>query len=203
MSNKEDLDNNNWDYEIRQFREAPATSDYDSVTHIFKVRVGRPSKEDFIRTHPSDDEFTIPCVPLLTYESDTMDRSFYWLGPDVQAMLAELGISASIKLVRLVTAISRRASIPFIWPITLPRESGSGRAWAVSALEIAEMAKTVWVKVVGDRQLGAYKAIQPLADLPDPDWGPLNLAQLVQLAFGDRRIDSVDHPVIRDLRGDL
>ncbi len=49
---------------------------------------------------------------------------------------------------------------------------------------------------------GSYDIYRATGELPDPTWPPLSFAELVQIAFKDRFIDSPSHPVLRELRGE-
>jgi hypothetical protein len=40
-------------------------------------------------------------------------------------------------------------------------------------------------------------------DLGEPQWPDKTFRDLLELAFRDRRIDRADHPVIRELAGEL
>jgi hypothetical protein len=93
----------------------------------------------------------------------------------------------------------------FLWPAKLPTpDSSIGRRWSESALEIADFAKTQWVKMVGKRDLGAYELFKARGDLGDPVWPDKTLSDLLRLAFkGDRLINSLDHPVLRELAGEM
>jgi len=71
-------------------------------------------------------------------------------------------------------------------------------------LEIADYAKTCWVKMAGKRDLGAYEMFKARGDLGEPDWPDKSLSELLRLAFkGDRLIDSLNHPVLRELAGEM
>ena len=48
---------------------------------------------------------------------------------------------------------------------------------------------------------GAYDVAIATAPLPEPEWPEETFEQLFRLAFRDRVIDSIDHPVIRQLKG--
>jgi hypothetical protein len=40
-------------------------------------------------------------------------------------------------------------------------------------------------------------------DLPDPEWPNTPFRELLRVAFKDRFIDNLDHPVLRKLRGEV
>ena len=85
--------------------------------------------------------------------------------------------------------------------ISLPDEGGRRNAWAEAAREAAETGKQKWVRMVADMALGAYRIYLAEGDLPDPLWPAKTLAELLKLAFKGRIVDSIDHPVVRRLRG--
>jgi hypothetical protein len=39
--------------------------------------------------------------------------------------------------------------------------------------------------------------------LPDPNWPDLTFQEIFDIAIRDRKIDSLDHPVVRQLRGEV
>ena len=115
--------------------------------------------------------------------------------PELRAELA-----GESKPVLLVTAISREAVV-ILWPVPLPDESGRRNAWAETAREACELAKSAWVRLAADMSLGAYRIYEAEGQLSEPIWPEKTLPELLKLAFKDRIIDSADHPVIRRLRG--
>jgi hypothetical protein len=51
--------------------------------------------------------------------------------------------------------------------------------------------------------LGAYDVFPASADFADPAWPEVDFKQLVQVAFKDRFIRDMNHPVVRRLRGEM
>jgi hypothetical protein len=45
--------------------------------------------------------------------------------------------------------------------------------------------------------------MQAAGNLEDPEWPELSFQELVNLAFKDKVVDRLDHPVLRRLRGEL
>ena len=45
------------------------------------------------------------------------------------------------------------------------------------------------------------KSSKPRTAIPDPDWPELSFAEIFRIAFKDRLINSLDHPVVKRLRG--
>jgi hypothetical protein len=61
------------------------------------------------------------------------------------------------------------------------------------------------VRMLGNRDLGAYEPIRARGELGDPVWpAGKTFRDLLKLAFPpDRYIDTPHHPVIRELAGEL
>jgi hypothetical protein len=57
------------------------------------------------------------------------------------------------------------------------------------------------VRVTSNFNLGAYEVYEASADIPEPKWPEADFRTLIQIAFRERYIDSIDHTVIRRLRG--
>ena len=51
--------------------------------------------------------------------------------------------------------------------------------------------------------LGGYEVFEALSNLSDPEWPDdgINFNRLVEIAFRGRIIDSIDHPIVKKLRG--
>ena len=51
-------------------------------------------------------------------------------------------------------------------------------------------------------QLGAYKHITANADWEEPVWPPLDIGEILRRSVGEQHIiNSVDHSVVREIRG--
>lgn len=158
---------------------------------LLRVPVRRPGRQEFVRAHPD------PTYVLDTGLIELSDeRDYYLTMPAVRA-----GLFDEIRAIRLHTVVNRQGVV-FLWPCRLPGSDGRGNAWHESALEIAELAKTAWVRVVADRSLGAYQAYRAAGDLDPPEWPDKSFPELLKVAFsGGRIIHNEDHPVIRRLLG--
>jgi hypothetical protein len=58
-----------------------------------------------------------------------------------------------------------------------------------------------WVRITANMSLGAYDIYEATGNLPDPVWPDLPFPDLLRIAFRDRIVDRVDHPLIQRLRG--
>jgi hypothetical protein len=85
----------------------------------------------------------------------------------------------------------------------MPGEDGRIDAWNQSAMIAAERARQCWVRVTSDRHLGAYELFEAPADLPEPEWPDISFQEIFDIAFRGRQIEDIDHPVLKQLRGEL
>jgi hypothetical protein len=154
------------------------------------VPVRKPHKQEFVRVHPDPgyrDNF--PAIDLKD------DRELYIVARTVQAELATECVPAT-----LFTAINRQGVI-FLWPVRLPGPDGKQNEWWRSAAEAAALAMTQWIRMQAKMELGAYEISTATGTLPEPPWPDLPFNELLKIAFRDRVISSLDHPVVARLRG--
>ena len=60
---------------------------------------------------------------------------------------------------------------------------------------------TSWVRVKANMSLRAYEIFEAESTIPDPIWPDLSFEEIYRIAFKDRLIRSLDHPVVKRLRG--
>ncbi len=88
-----------------------------------------------------------------------------------------------------------------LWPVRLPGPDGRHSDWHRSALEAAEHAKNKWIKICANMSLGAYEIYEAICEgIPDPIWPDEPFNQLIRIAFRERFVDRIDHPVLSRLR---
>ena len=156
------------------------------------VPVRKPSPQDFVRVHPDPgfrENFAI--IELKD------EREEYIVMTDlVSALNSELVPKT------LFTAINRQGTV-FLWPVRLPSPDGKDLDWWRSAREAAELAMKSWVRVRANMNLGAYDTFQAESVIAEPEWPQLGFWDLIKIAFRDRLVDRIDHPVIKRLRGQV
>ena len=154
------------------------------------VPVRKPGKQDFIRVRPEPEyRENFAMIDLKD------DREDYLVRPEV---LHELAGEAVFKTV--FTAVNRQGVV-FLWPIRLPAPDDRKTEWPRSAREAAEMAMTRWVRVKANMFLGAYEITVAESAMADPIWPELTYQDLVRIAYRDRMVTTIDHPVVKRLRG--
>ena len=100
-----------------------------------------------------------------------------------------------------MTAVNRQGVL-FVWPIRLPGPDGKIDEWSRSSIEAVKMASDDWIRIAPNMSLGAYEVFVAPEGLPAPEWSEKSFRDILATAFKDKRIDSLDHPVLQRLRGE-
>jgi len=158
---------------------------------IHTIPIKRPPKQDFIQTSP-DPAYQIPVAVIELKE----DRETYLVAPE---LASELCTEVIPKL--LVTTINRQGVL-FLWPIKLPDHDGRIDSWNESAMNAANLAKDRWVRVSANMSLGGYDVFEATGNLSEPDWPDLAFEDIIRIAFKNKFIDDINHPVLQRLRGE-
>ena len=159
---------------------------------LVSLPVRKPNRQEFFRTHPD---------PAMSIEAAVLefkqDRQSFIVTPELAPSLPGEAVA---KL--LIPAFTNHGTL-FLWPIRLPDEQGRLDEWNSVALEVSERAKTEWVRLMANMGAGTYDVLVAKAPFPEPNWPDHTLQQLLEIAFRGRIIDSMDHPVLRRLRGEI
>ena len=159
---------------------------------LLTVPVRKPGRQDFFRVHPGED-WRLETVILELKE----ERETYLVDRDLWGHLP------SELTPKVLYTVINRQGVLMLWPIRLPGEDGRHDAWNRCALEAAEMAQKNWIRVAANMSLGAYDVYEAKAEIPDPEWPEITFQEILRLAFKDRFIRSLDHPVVRRLLGEI
>ena len=154
------------------------------------VPVRKPNKQDFVRVHRSPEYRENFAMIELKDEGEE-----YLVRPEILQELAGETVNKT-----LFTAINRQGAL-FLWPVRLPAPDDRPNEWHRSAREAAEMAMTQWLRMKANMSLGGYEITVAECAMADPAWPEHSFQDLVRIAFRDRIIASLDHPVIKRLRG--
>ena len=159
---------------------------------ITTVPVRKPNRQEFVRVHPDAAYRLDTAVVELKSERET-----YVVAPSLwPEVYGEL-------IYKRLLATMTRQNVLILWPIRLPGEGGRIDQWNQSAMIAAERATECWVRVASDRHLGAYELFEAPADLPDPVWPDISFQEIFDIAFRGRQIDDINHPVLKQLRGEI
>jgi len=172
---------------------AESLSNIKVKTVLQTIPAHKPSRQAFIRTH-HDPNYRITAAMLELKET----REHYIVAPEVyQILRTETTVEPRI----LITTITRQGSL-FLWPLRLPKSSMKTDKWAESALAAADMAQRHWVRVTANMKAGAYDIEQASGNLPEPTWPEMTFQEILNAAFKGMVINNVNHPVLRQLRGE-
>jgi hypothetical protein len=158
---------------------------------LLTVPVRRPNPQDFVRVH-ADPSYrdTFAVVELRD------DRETYLLTPAIAHALP-----GEFTMATLYTAINRQGVLQ-LWPVKLPASDGRVLEWHRSAREAAELAMRKWIRLRANMSLGAYDVFEAEGVVADPEWPAVSYREILKIAFGaGRLVDSLDHPLIKRLRG--
>jgi hypothetical protein len=154
------------------------------------VPIRKPSAQDFVRVHPSPEyRENFPIIELKD------EREEYIVTSD---LVPELNGEFVTKT--LFTAINRQGTL-FFWPVRLPAPDGKMLDWWRTAREATDLAMKDWIRVKANMNLGAYEIYKAETASAEPDWPKEDFWTLIRIAFRDHLITTIDHPVIKRLRG--
>lgn len=157
---------------------------------LTSLPVRKPGRQEFVRVHPGE-QYRLETGLLELKE----DREFYLLHPAMRPELTDEMVP-----VRLHLAVARSGAA-FLWPVRLPGPDGRRNAWHESAEKAALLATQHWVRLAANMAAGGYDVFTASAALAEPAWPELSMAELLKLAFADRYVTSLDHPMVQRLRG--
>jgi hypothetical protein len=178
-------------FDVGKWRLNPSYGEALGVTKVLNtVPVKKPNKQDFVRVR-SEPEYRDSFAMIELKD----DREEYLVLPTVVPEL-----SGEVVMKTVFTAINR-LGVTFLWPVRLPAPDDRKSDWPRSEREAAERAMREWVRVQANMSLGAYEMRVAEGVMAEPVWPKLSYGELLRIGFQDRMVTSVDHPVIKRLRG--
>ncbi|MEA3188517.1 MAG: hypothetical protein QOD99_2347 [Chthoniobacter sp.] len=180
---------------LETLRLDPKMSEGPTVSKaLVTIPVRKPSKEWFVRTHPDAANYAIDTMVLELKE----DGEIYLIHPSLRDALFD---ESTVHNKRLWLAVTRQGDY-FVWPTRLPGFDGKLDSWNQSALEAMQLATSKWVRLSANRRLGGYDIAVAAID-QKVEWTTTPFNELLKIAFKGRVIDSLDHPVLKKLRGEV
>ncbi len=156
-----------------------------------KITVGKPPKDQFFRVKDGAEYWV--AFGLIEMERSS---SFYLVAPGpVRDWMIEEGVKSFSDCV-LCLAVTRHGE-PRVWPL-----KQSTNPWHETARNVAEMAKTGWTKLIPDQSAGYYVSGTATNQAKEPVWPAESFEEILEKAFAGRIIDSLNHDVVKELRGD-
>ena len=157
---------------------------------LLTVPVRKPNRQDFFRVRP-EPEYSLETVIVELKEERTSYLVDRQLWPDIPGELVP----------KIIFTCINRQGVLFLWPVRLPSTDGRQDHWSKSALNAADMAKNRWIRLAANMSLGAYEVCTANADIPEPSWPDVSFHEILKIAFRDQYINSLEHAVVRRLRG--
>jgi hypothetical protein len=155
------------------------------------VPVRKPNRQDFVRVRP-DPGYRLSPAAIIEVKDD---REVYLVTPNLAP-----GLAGEFSTVTLFTTINRQGTL-HLWPVKLPAPDGRHNEWHRSGAEAAERAMKNWVRVTSSMSLGAYEIFEASGDLPEPVWPEFSFQEILRIAFRERIVDRLDHPLVQRLQG--
>lgn len=164
-------------------------------TLLTTVPVRKPNRQEWIHVHP--DENYRGTFAILTLKEE---RETYLVTPRIARELRA-------EVTKCVVYVWQNASgVTGLWPVPLQGPADKPNAWHLSAHEAATRGMVERVRVSSNMGLGAYETTvsdNPAAVEHQPRWPSATLLELLAVGFkAGRLIDSFDHPVLKNLRGE-
>jgi len=155
---------------------------------------------EFFRIRP-EAEWKFPTY-ILDLSSSSEGEGKFLLDP---ALYHEVIETKKLKLVTIFTCITYGSSEIFLSEISQPDAEGKDHEFNRTRRLAYKAAETRWVKLQRNDSIGAYDTVLAISNLPEPEWPeePENIIKAIEIAFKDRFIDDINHPVLKRLRGEL
>jgi hypothetical protein len=177
------------------YRQANTLVEAKGVTEVLtEITARSPDKEWWCRVHPD------PANSLCTWvvELKSLQKENYLVLPPLWPSLVG---EACFKRKSYHLAVTMQG-LPFLWSVRQPADdTKEPDRWMVTALEAVRQAKTKWTRLCWDDGQKKHRLSVSQSDAV-PRWPELSFKELIRLAFKDYAITSLDHPVLRQLRGE-
>ena len=162
-------------------------------TETVAVPLHRPGKQTWFAPHPDAKQW----ITVAIIEDEGDHKANYVLDPAIAATLPQGEWAKKV----LVPCMTRQGAM-FLWPIRRAPPDKKLDPWNQSALVITTSCGDQWIRVSANQEVHAYEAIKPISPLPPPIW-PGDLKAIYQKAFAGIVIRNLDHPLLKQLRGEV
>jgi hypothetical protein len=153
--------------------------------------VRRPRKFDIFRVRPGAEWRRHALLVDYHGESDVIGRGPFLIHPSLRSHFGTFGEP------HLLLTCTTPAANLFIWPVRLVEGFGSG--WCKSALTIAQMAESQWVRMWSAKGSHGYLAAVSRHAHGEPRWRGESFEELAAMAFEGNFVTSLDHALCQVL----
>ncbi len=173
------------------------------VTPVLSIiTVGKPSKTAFFQVRGGEG---FEPIELYTYAPEGVgkDNTPYLVMPECQSFLQDLEVLIPAKFYMYMIYGSNILKVDFISQKT--DKFGNLNRYHSSRMEAYEVSKTKWVRMYANQEGGFYSYAFAEDKLDDPAWPkkPETIVEALDIAFKGFILDSMDHPIVKKLRGKL
>ncbi|APG24258.1 hypothetical protein [Syntrophotalea acetylenica] len=154
-----------------------------------EITVGYPGKLDFFRT-PEGTDYR----GTFLFMDDPRTRDGYLIHPGLEeelagdAAMAEVGLAAN------------QHGDQFVWVVKHP--AYDGEPYGESKLDALDRARTQWVRLRKRQDRQGYDVLTAQGTFPEPEWPDKPFDDILAAVFAGRIVTSLDHPIIKRLRGE-
>lgn len=161
----------------------------------FKVPVyRRPPKGRWCTIHP-DPEYRL-VVSLVTFDRDDVYLIHPSIAPEVESQDVH-------RRAMIFTGILRPNCAPFLWYVPVPQSGERDNDYWASARTAAEAGMGQWIRLISDTDAKCYHYEPAELHVWPVQWPNVAFGELLRRGFQHpgRFIDTMDHPVLRELYG--
>ena len=153
------------------------------------VKFGKPPKGIFY-TVPKEE--TKPWKNRAFYFLLEMEgRDSYIVAPDVAKQKTDEDVIRPVLIVRYVTMAGEEG----LWPLKLDQPDARSNRWNTSALRALEEAEKGWVRLISAKTHYHFQPSKKTLEQMPPKFSDRSFQDLINIAFKDRTIASLDHEI--------
>jgi hypothetical protein len=156
------------------------------------IALRKPAPTEYVRV-TSDKKYRMSPVYLMDVKKGGKTVQYLVHGKCVGDVLSLVG-SRVVKDYSISLVINNTGD-PFLWFV----REGAEDPWSESSVVLQKRAINEWLRIQGNGNF--YVGISPQDKLADPKWPTESFPQLLKLAFGNRIIDSTNHPAVKAILG--
>lgn len=175
----------------------PDTEDIQVSPVLATIAVGKPAKTDFIwvRSGPGWEP-----LKMFVYESE---RVPYLVAPECQQLCFEKEVLVVARFYMYQIYGSGILKLDYV--NTKLDKFGEMNKYNATRMEAYRVATTQWLQLRANNAGGFYSYALAEDTLPEPTWSnkPESLRAAIEIAFKGFVIDSLNHPLMKRIRGKL
>jgi len=164
---------------------------------LLTVPYRKPDKSWFFRVNPDPNYQMTTCVIELKEEG--IGGETYLVHKDLWPQLATEAVFSPRAF---YTCINKLGAV-FIWGLKLPAADGRFDEWGRTAMEAANRGQKCWVRIAANMTIRTNDVFEAIGKLGEPEWPTTPFTELLRIAFKDRIISDLNHPILRRLRGEV